>query len=280
MLLSQGWLCPFREHLAMLGDIYWKSQQKVLPVVREQRAGVRDTTEHPTRWFLTWKNYLVQNVEMKVRKPKENVEGMMAQLNQNSFISVFIQGASVWMKDKQVFSQGCRKPLWGWECGSVSRVFAQHASIQEAVLETAEGQDHPYPWVRNMWVQGQPGIYGIHSPSPLPAPNKMKYDPKLNCTLGFGKCMTNYSQHQSGRRVHAWSWNRDNTSIGNLGSEQSELRDIYHIPNLTRRIHETYCGPPTPKGAGRSQGWPELVYSFLPRLPPCLKQEGNSMNRK
>lgn len=32
---------------------------------------------------------------MKVRKPKENVEGMMAQLNQNSFISVFIQGASV-----------------------------------------------------------------------------------------------------------------------------------------------------------------------------------------
>lgn len=60
-----------------------------------QGAGVRGATEHPTRWFLTSKNYLVQNVEMRVRKPKENVEGMIVQLNQNSSISVFIQGASV-----------------------------------------------------------------------------------------------------------------------------------------------------------------------------------------
>lgn len=130
------------------------------------------------------------------------------------------------------------------------------------------------------WVQGQPGIYGTHSLSLLPAPNKRKYDPKLNCTLGFEKCMTTYSQHQSGRGVHAWSWNIDDTSIGSLGSEQSEPCDIHNIPNLTWRIHETYCGPPTPQGAGRSQGCPELVYSFLRRLPPCLKQEGNSMNRK
>lgn len=181
---------------------------------------------------------------MRVRKPEENVEGMTAQLNQTWSISVFIQAASGWMKDKQVFSQGCRKPWWkqkmqGWECGSARSVFAQHASIQEVGLGRSESQDHPHPWVHNKWVQGQPGIYGIHSLSPLPAPNKMKCDPKLNRTLGFEKCMTTYSQHQSGRRVHAWSWNRDNTSIGSLGSEQSELRDIHNIPNLTRRIHET-----------------------------------------